>query len=330
VEIVEDTVAQVKQDESGVSELLMTSGRSERADFYVDASGFASVLLGKAFDEPFESFKSSLFCDRAIVGGWDRAADEIIKPYTTCETMEAGWAWQIEHENRVNRGYVYSSNFISDDAAEREFRQKNPKVGPTRVVKFITGCYQRGWVKNVMAIGNASGFVEPLEATALGVIAMQSRLLADTLIDSGRAPTPSHIAEYNEYHRINWSAIRAFIAVHYKFNTRLDTEFWRACREKVDLTPIAQRVVDFYRQNGPSRLWEPTLLHSLDQFGLAGYYALLLGQQVPYERRWQPSERELKIWNERKQKMQKTAQTALSVKDALDAIRSPKWKWVSA
>jgi tryptophan halogenase len=329
VEIVEDTVAQVRQDESGVNGLLLASGRNESADLYVDASGFVSLLLGKTLAEPFENFRSTLFCDRAVVGGWDRGPDEIIRPYTTCETMESGWAWQIEHENRVNRGYVYSSDFISDDAAEREFRQKNPKVGPTRVVRFVTGAYQRGWVKNVIAIGNASGFVEPLEATALGVIAMQSRLLTDTLLDSGRAPTSSHIAEYNENHRINWSAIRAFIAVHYKFNTRLDTDFWRACREKVELTSMAERVVDYYRQNGPSRMWEPTLLPSLDQFGLGGYYALLLGQQVPYERQYSPSERELKIWNERKAKMLKTAQAALTVKQALEAIRSPKWKWIS-
>ncbi|HEV8377701.1 MAG TPA: FAD-dependent oxidoreductase [Tepidisphaeraceae bacterium] len=329
VEILDDTVSQVKQDDSGVSGLVLASGRTETADLYVDASGFISFLLGKALAEPFESFQSSLFCDRAVVGGWDRGADEIIRPYTTCETMQSGWAWQIEHENRVNRGYVYSSDFISDEVAEREFRQKNPKVGPTRVVKFVTGCYRRGWVKNVIAIGNASGFVEPLEATALGVIAMQSRLLADTLLDSGRAPTPSHIGEYNEYHRINWSAIRAFIAVHYKFNTRLETDFWRACRQNVELTPMAQRVVDYYRQNGPSRMWEPTLLHSLDQFGLGGYFALLLGQQVPYDPPYQPSERELKTWNERKAKMNKSAQTALTVKQALEAIRSPKWKWVS-
>ena len=76
-------------------------------------------------------------------------------------------------------------------------------------------------------------------------------------------------------------------------------------------------------------MWEPTLVHSLDQFGLGGYYALLLGQQVPYERPHQPSERELRIWNDRKAKMQKTAQAALTVKQTLDAIRSPKWKWVA-
>src|SRR5439155_1035909 len=83
-------------------------------------------------------------------------------------TMNAGWCWQIEHETRVNRGYVYSSAFITDDEAEREFRAVCPRVTTTRVVRFVTGRYERNWVKNVVAIGNATGFVEPLEATALG------------------------------------------------------------------------------------------------------------------------------------------------------------------
>src|SRR5262249_37361518 len=83
------------------------------------------------------------------VGGGARD-DEPITPYTPAETMDAGWCWQIEHEFRINRGYVYSSDFIADDAAEKEFRAKNPKVSSTRVVKFVSGRYERSWVKNVV------------------------------------------------------------------------------------------------------------------------------------------------------------------------------------
>src|SRR5688572_11422491 len=173
VTILDDTVQEVRQDEHGLTGLVLKGGTTASADLYVDSSGFASVLLGKALGEEFVSFRSSLFCDRAVVGGWART-DEIIRPYTTCETMDAGWAWQIEHEGRINRGYVYCSAFIDDETAEREFRANNPKVGPTRIVRFITGCHRRAWVKNVVAIGNATGFVEPLEATALGVIGIQS------------------------------------------------------------------------------------------------------------------------------------------------------------
>src|SRR3954454_7229231 len=142
VETLDDTVVEVRQDDRGIAGLVLASGRTEEADLYVDASGFRSELLGKALGEPFVSFKSSLFCDRAVVGGWDRGPDEPIQPYTLAETMDAGWCWRIDHTGRINRGYVYSSSFISDEDAEREYRAKNPKVTNTRVVRFITGAYE--------------------------------------------------------------------------------------------------------------------------------------------------------------------------------------------
>ena len=98
--------------------------------------------------------------------------------------MNSGWAWQIEHDDVVNRGYVYSSRHIADDEADREFREKNPQVDKTRIVKFVSGRYRNAWVKNVVAIGNASGFVEPLESTALHVIAEQLVSTCAALLDS--------------------------------------------------------------------------------------------------------------------------------------------------
>jgi tryptophan halogenase len=325
VAVVDDTVAQVKQDERGVAGLLMQSGGVETADLYVDCSGFFSVLLGKSMEEPFGSFKASLFCDRAVVGGWDRG-DEVIKPYTTCETMDAGWCWQIEHENRINRGYVYCSQFVSDEEAEREFRAKNPKVGPTRVVRFVSGCYGRSWVKNVVAVGNAAGFVEPLEATALGVIAMQSRLLADALLDADRTPRPTQVAEYNSFHARTWEQIRSFISVHYAFNAVLDTAFWRHCRENTDLSG-ARRIVEYYRENGPTPLWQPTMMDAFDLFGVGGYSTLLLGQKVPFHRTFTPSESEQRLWSEKRRQWHDAAKRAMTVKEALQTIRSPKWRW---
>src|SRR5256886_14758754 len=146
VRTLDDTVSEVKQDERGVVGLELKSGASESADLYVDCSGFASLLLGKTLGEPFIPFRSSLFCDRAVAGGWDRTA-EPIKPYTTCETMNAGWCWQIEHISRIIRGYVYSSTFMSDEEAEREFREKNPKGTSTRLGKLVSGRYQRSLAK---------------------------------------------------------------------------------------------------------------------------------------------------------------------------------------
>ena len=333
VEIVEETVSDVRlDDDGGVAELRLASGRSLSADLYVDASGFASALLGKALAEPFVSFKSSLFCDRAVVGGWDRKdspdpIDQVIKPYTTCETMQSGWAWQIEHEHRINRGYVYCSDHISDEEAEREFREKNPRVGPTRVVRFVSGRYERAWIKNVVAVGNASGFVEPLEATALGVIAMQSRILTDTIRESEREIRPTQVAMFNQFNRQNWDSIRGFIALHYKFNARFDTPFWRRCRAETDLAG-AERVVEFYRENGPTWIWGSTLLsNEFDQFTIGGYVTMLTGMRVPYRTTYVPSEADLRTWDGRRRKNRELAAKAMGVRDALAVIRSPKWKW---
>jgi tryptophan halogenase len=325
VRTLDDTVLEVRQSEAGIDALLLKNGQTESADLYVDCSGFASLLLGKTLGEPFIPFKSSLFCDRAVAGGWDRT-DEIIKPYTTCETMNAGWCWQIEHINRIIRGYVYASDFISDEHAEQEFRDKNPRVVNTRVIKFVSGRYERCWVKNVLAIGNACGFVEPLEATALGVIAMQSRLLADTLLDCDRQLRPTQISNYNDWHARNWDSIRGFIAVHYKYNTRIDTPFWRACQSDTILGR-AEPIVEYYQQNGPSLLWQPTLFDDFDQFKMGGYASMLVGMKVPYQQTHTPTAAELRIWENKRKRFKEMATRAMTVKEALDVIRAPSWRW---
>ena len=327
VEVHDEKVVDVHLGEQGVRSLKLESGEEASADLFIDASGFASVLLGKALGEPYVSYASSLFNDRAVVGGWDRTPGEVIKPYTTCQTMNAGWCWQIEHENRINRGYVYSSAFLSDEEAEREFRAACPRVtGPTRVVKFVSGRYERNWVKNVVAIGNSTGFVEPLEATALGVIAMQCRLLPDSLMECRRRPNDPIRHCVNDYHRRNWDAIRRFLAVHYRYNTRLDTPYWRHCRADTDLAG-AEAMVDFYRCNGPSLIPEEILIDRFDQFGLSGYYAMLLGQRVPHDAPHEPSAAERAAWADRKARMDQVVRNGLSVAEALSAVRAPGFKW---
>ena len=327
VAVQDDKVLDVATDDQGVRSMKLASGQEATADLYVDASGFVSALLGKALAEPFVSYSSSLFNDRAVVGGWDREAGDPIRPYTTCQTMNAGWCWQIEHERRVNRGYVYCSSFITDDEAEREFRAACPRVtGPARIVKFVSGRFERNWVKNVVAIGNASGFVEPLEATALGVIAMQCRLLADCLVESRRRPNDPLRHCVNDYHHRNWDAVRRFLAVHYRFNTRLDTPYWRQCRAETNLAG-AEEVVDFYRCNGPSLLATDILIDKFDQFGLTGYYAMLLGQRVPHDAPHEPTAAERAAWSQRATAIDQVVRSGVPVAEALSAVRSPGWKW---
>ena len=127
VAFIDGSMTGAERGPQGIAAIHLADGRRLDADFFVDASGFRSELLGKALEEPYENFAKTLFCDRAVVGGWERG-DEPILPYTTAETMDHGWSWQIEHERHVNRGYVYCSEMVSDEEAIAEFRSKNPKV----------------------------------------------------------------------------------------------------------------------------------------------------------------------------------------------------------
>jgi tryptophan 7-halogenase len=310
----------------GITALQLGDGRRIAGDLFIDASGFRSELLGRTLGEEFISYDASLFCDRAVIAGWPRTT-EVIKPYTIAETMDAGWCWQIEHENWINRGYVYASRFISDEAALEELRRKNPKIANTpRLVKFRSGRYRRHWVGNVVAIGNAAGFVEPLEATALQVVCIESSTLADSLLDCLREPNQPLVDLYNLYNTRQWDDLRDFLAVHYRFNTRLDTPFWQACRAETDVAGAAP-ILRFYEANGPSAVADPVMFDPNNSFGLDGYLAMLVGQAVPHAKPYTAPAAETKIWHERLRNYGQHAAAGFSVAECLGMIRNGKIKF---
>ena len=325
VELIDATVTAERGDQ-GIAALVTEAGDRLSADLFIDASGFRSELLGRALSEPFLNYADALFCDRAVIGGWPRT-DEVIMPYTVAETMDAGWCWQIEHERWINRGYVYASSFISDEQARDEFLRQNPKVvDEPRLVKFRSGRYARNWVGNVVGVGNSVGFVEPLEATALQVICVETSTLADSLLDSQCAPTPTLIELYNRYNAQAWDDIRDFLAVHYLFNSRRDTPFWHACRADTKLHG-AEFLVQFFKENGPSVVAGAQLLHESNSFGMEGYLAMLLGQGVPHGKPHAATAAEQKFWGDKCQMWAAEARRGLDVKECLAIIRSGRVKW---
>lgn len=326
VEITDGKLVSTEVDDAGVKAVLLEDGRRLEADFFVDCSGFRAELIGKALEEPFQSFGKTLFCDRAVVGGWDRVEEPIL-PYTTADQMDWGWSWRIEHEHRVNRGYVYCSDMISDDQAADEFRRKCPKVPEQlRIVKFRSGCHRRMWVKNVVAIGNSAGFVEPLEATALMIVCSHVKTVVDFLLHCEMEPTPSMIDLYNEQTHIGWEDIRDFLGLHYQLNTAGQTEFWRRCREETDLSGIGA-LLEFYRENGPTGFCRYRIGKTESDFGIEGYLVMLVGQMAPYDKRHQVKPAEAAIWNQRRTQLATAARNGLTVAEALGYVRHPNWRW---
>lgn len=322
----DDTFETAVTEGDKVLELVFKSGLRKSADLIIDASGFRAELIEKTLGEPFKNFATGLFCDRAVIGGWTRT-DEPLEAYTTAETMDSGWCWQIEHENWINRGYVYASSFVSDEDALSEFLIKNPKVSnKPRIVPFRSGRYERSWVGNVVAIGNASGFVEPLEATALAQLIFEIRWLIEKLRKTGFKPDEDAKAEYNLIIGRAWDEIRDFLEFHYKFNTRLDTPFWRHCRENTSLGNF-ENFYQSYRRLGPSPSTIEALPYKPNIHGIEGYLSMLVGMQVPYEKKYDVTETERETWSRHQHAMRSKVATGADSKQALAAIRKRGWQW---
>jgi tryptophan halogenase len=324
IEIIDGKMATAERGPAGIAAIVLEDGRRFTADFFIDASGFRSELLGKVLEEPYISFSESLFNDRAVVGRWDRT-DEPILPYTTAETMDSGWCWGVEHEHTINRGYVYCSSFISDDEARAEYQRKNPRAQVNdRIVKFKTGRYQRSWVDNVMAIGNACGFVEPLESTSLMVVCWQCQTFVEFLDYVG--PTPTVRALFNRAWANTWDEIRDFLTLHFWGNTRLDTPYWKHCRTDTNITRL-KTLLEFYQENGPSGFARYFLEKTGSQFGMDGFLVMLVGCQVPHRNIFTPTVAEWQIVNRTRAQLKAVATQGLDVKQALAFIRNPGWRW---
>jgi len=326
IEIIDGKLQHVERSPTGIAALILEDGQRLAADFFIDASGFRSELLGRTMEEPYISFSDSLFNDRALVGSWQRT-DEPILPYTTAETMDAGWCWRIDHEKEINRGYVYCSSSISDDAARAEFQQKNPKIQiRDRIVHFRSGRYQRSWVGNVMAVGNSCGFVEPLESTGLMVICWQMLTFAELIRFIGRTDEVRDL--FNKKWAETWDEIRDFLVLHFWGNTRLDTPYWQHCRHDANLAGF-RPLLEFYQENGPTGYGRYLLQNTGSQFGIEGFLVLLVGQQIPYRNRHLATAAELDFIAARRSQFKAEAAAALDVKEALAFIRHPQWRWYS-
>jgi tryptophan 7-halogenase len=327
IEIIDGKVHMSEKGPAGIETVALEDGRRLHADFFVDASGFRSELLGRRLEEPFISFESSLFCDRAIVGSWDRT-DEPILPYTTAETMDCGWCWRIDHETTINRGYVYCSSAISDDAARDEFLRKNPLATTwDHVVKFRSGRYERAWVGNTVALGNACGFVEPLESSALMMLCWQCESLITSLQHCMFSPTPTMRKMYNNATAKTWDEVRNFLALHYKANTRLDNDFWRHCNNDADVGGIAE-MLEFYEENGPTGLCREFLQQGGGNFfGVEGFLTMLVGTKYPYRAKHQATAQELEIWNNYRAQVLADAKQAINIEETLAYIHHPNWRW---
>ncbi|HVF95026.1 MAG TPA: tryptophan halogenase family protein [Sphingomonas sp.] len=224
-----------------VAAVVLENGERIEADLYIDCSGFRSLLIGGALGNDFIDWKHWLPCDRAVAVPC--AGRETMEPYTRSTARTAGWQWLIPLQHRIGNGHVYSSAHLSDDEAAAMLLANldgEPLADP-RLVPFRTGHRAKLWDRNVLALGLASGFMEPLESTSLWMI--QSGLSRFMAMFPDRNFDAATIERYNRIVLNEYAEIRDFLILHYHLTERTDTPFWDYCRTM----PIPERLAEKMR-----------------------------------------------------------------------------------
>lgn len=234
---VEGRVKQVLLDpDSGfIEQLEMRDGQSLKGDFFIDCTGFRSLLLGEALGVGYQDWSHWLPMNRALAVQTNVAQTQVtqtnnageILPYTRSIARQAGWQWRIPLQHRVGNGHVYCSDFMSDDQAHDILMNNldGDAITEPKPIRFVSGKRQQMWAKNCLALGLSSGFLEPLESTSIhlaqiGVTRLVQMFPFDGVSDALR----NH---YNRYSNEELEGIRDFLIAHYKVNQRDDSEFWK-------------------------------------------------------------------------------------------------------
>jgi tryptophan 7-halogenase len=234
-------------DNGQVRAVRLADGRSVAADLWIDCSGFRGLLIGEALGVPYIDWRNWLPCDRAIALGCEPVNP--YRPVTTSTARSAGWQWHIPLQHRIGNGYVYCSDYISDDEAEAVLRAniEGPAMGEARRIRFTPGHRASFWQGNVVAIGLSGGFLEPLESTSITLI--QSGLERLVRLFPDRDFDPALPALFDRQSRLEFERIRDFLLLHYCLNRRVGEPMWDRMRT-MELPEELQLKINAWRAQG--------------------------------------------------------------------------------
>ncbi|WP_375272582.1 tryptophan halogenase family protein [Sphingomonas sp.] len=272
VERVEGRIVSVERHgETGdVSALTLEDSACVTGDLFIDCTGFAALLIGEAMGVGYDDWTHWLPCDRALAVPSARAA--ALTPYTRATAHRAGWQWRIPLQHRTGNGIVYSSAHLSDDEAAAHLLANldSATEADPRPIRFTTGKRREMWRGNVVAVGLAAGFMEPLESTSLHLVQTAIARLLKML--PGRATAQAQRDEYNAQADFEYERIRDFLILHYHANAR-DEPFWRD-RRAADLPDTLSHKLDVWREQA-----HVTREHE-ELFTEVAWIQVLIGQSV--------------------------------------------------
>lgn len=237
----------VREQDGFIESLTLDNGQRIEGDIFIDCTGFRGLLIEKALHTGYEDWSHWLPNDSAVAVQTESVNDPV--PYTRCIAHEAGWQWRIPLQHRVGNGLVYCSNYLSDEAAIDKLLSniEGKPLNEPRVIHFRTGRRRKQWNRNCIALGLASGFLEPLESTSIhliqqGIVRLLRMFPVNGVIDED-------VNEFNAQADFDIEHIRDFIILHYHVTNRTDTPFWRHCRQ-MDVPPSLRHRIDLFKKTG--------------------------------------------------------------------------------
>ena len=273
VKRIEGKVVDVALDpENGrVRDLTLENGQVIAGDLFVDCTGFFGLLIERHLQTGYDDWSEWLPADRAVAVPCQSAGP--LLPYTRATAHEAGWSWRIPLQHRTGNGHVYSSRFLSDDAACDTLLAglEGERLADPRFLRFVTGKRRKLWNRNVVAIGLSGGFLEPLESTSIYLIQEGISKLVELFPQTQDCVVETR--EYNHWMDLQFERIRDFLILHYHATMRDDSDFWNHMRT-MRVPGTLEARLDLFRAHGHVSAYD----HGL--FLVPSWIAVLIGQGV--------------------------------------------------
>jgi len=269
----------LRAEDGWVESVQLASGEVVMGDLFIDCSGFRGLLIEQALKTGYDDWTRWLPCDRAMAVPSENTGP--LTPYTRVTAREAGWQWRIPLQHRMGNGYVYSSAFLSDDeaAAKLVSRLEGKALATPRPLRFTAGRRRLTWNRNVVAIGLAGGFLEPLESTSIYLIQIAITTLIDYLTEHDVAAErnekfdPRVVAAFNRWIEMEYDRVRDFLVLHYHATERDDSPFWNHCRTMQIPDSLAHKM-ELFRTRGTIVTYKDGL------FLEPSWLAVYIGQRV--------------------------------------------------
>jgi tryptophan halogenase len=262
---------ELRPEDGHVAAVKLENGERIEGDLFVDCSGFRGLLIEQALKTGYDDWSHWLPCDRAVAAPCETRGMSVA--YTRAIAREAGWQWRIPLQRRVGNGYVYSSQYISDEDAEKTLRDnlEGPLLAEPRQLRFVTGRRKKTWNKNVVAVGLAGGFLEPLESTSIYLIQQAITYLLELFPERGFDAVD--VDEFNRLIDLEFERVRDFLVLHYHATERDDAPLWNYVRTMSIPDSLTEKM-ELFKDRGY------VVKYKVGMFLESSWHAVYLGQRI--------------------------------------------------